>query len=320
MRGIAERAYRQLKFLLSLPERSLRALAAVASGTTMLLTETLIPEPLRASRTYRITIGMMQTYIVERIAQVVEATDGIEDDLPDDFIQRKMVGTVLETAGLFLVGASPLWIFAVLADASGGGRAFLDRLTAQLKDHDVIDRNAEFNRLEDVLDAVQHASSKTATVIDTPPLSRVELRTMLTEMQAHYADTFRSAVDLVPTLESLWRRIERLAGQDRSLFNRLLGMMTVDALELGRKGGRTAASVGATGLELFDEGILRSYRRTLSAVSRQGPVGYLRSHYAPYLQAARGHFDANRWSWTERSLGGAYSGSAEPDPGSAEPV
>jgi len=150
-------------------------------------------------------------------------------------------------------------------------------------------------------------------VIDTPPLSRAELRTMLAEMRSHYTDTFRSAVDLVPTLESLWRRIEKLAGPDRSLFTRLLGMMTIDALELGRKGGRTVASVGATGLELFDKGILRSYRRTLSAVAREGPVGYLRSHYAPYFQAARGHFDANRWSWTERSLGGA-------DPGSAEPV
>jgi len=270
----------------------------------MLLTETLLPEPLRASRTYQVTFGMMQAYIIERIAQVEQEAVAPVETLPEDFVQRKMVGTVLETAGLFMVGASPLWIFAVLADVSGGGKVFLDRLTTQLKEQGVLDRRADFNRLEDVLDAVQQASSRTATVIDTPPLSRAALREMLAEMRSHYGDTFRSTVDLVPTLDSIWRRMERIAGEDRTLFNRLAGMMTVDALDLGRRGGKTVASVGAAGFQLFDEGILRSYRRTLAAVAKEGPMGYLRSHYTSYFKSAWSHFDANRATWTERSLGG----------------
>jgi hypothetical protein len=270
----------------------------------MLLTETLLPESVRGTRTYRVTFGMMQADIVERIAQIEGDPTTEDEPLAEDFVQRKMVGTVLETAGLFLMGASPLWIFAILADVSGGGRMFLDRLTRQLKDQGVIERRLEFARLEDVLFAVQQASTRTATVIDTPPLTREAMRTMLGEIRRHYTETFRSTVDLIPTLESMWDWMERLSGSDSTLLNRLAGMMTVDALALGRQGGRTVASVGAAGLQLFDERILQSYRETLAAVGKEGVLGYLQSHYAPYFAAARRHFDAGQDSWTERSLGG----------------
>ena len=302
---MTEIAYRRLRFLLSLPERSLRALAALATGTTMLLTETLLPESVRGTRTYKVTFGMMQAYIVERIAQIDRGVESPDEGIAEDFAQRKMVGTALEAAGLFLVGASPLWIFAILADVSGGGKLFLDRLTAQLKAQGVIEAETDFTRLEEVLDAVQQASSKTATVIDTPPLSGPALRKMMAEIQSHYRDTFRSTAGLIPTLESLWTKMEGLSKGDRTLFNRLAGMMTVDALEFGKRGGKTAASVGTAGLQLFDERILRSYRRTLSSVSDEGVMIYLRSHYAPYFTAARRHFDAGLGSWTERTLGGS---------------
>ena len=49
-----------LGYLLSLPERGIRSLAAVAGGTTLLLTETLLPEPVLNSTFFRVTVGDLQ--------------------------------------------------------------------------------------------------------------------------------------------------------------------------------------------------------------------------------------------------------------------
>ena len=301
--GIKETAYERLRYLLSLPERSVRALAALAAGTTSLLTDTLLPDTLRGTKTYQVSIGMMQRYIIERVA-LMETEFKAEQPVAEDFVQRKMVGTVLETAGLFMVGASPLWVFAILSDVSGGSKVFLRRLVAHLQAHQVIQPGQEFSGVVDVLDAVQQASQGTATAIDMPPLSRADLQEMVSEIGNAYMAAFRRTVELVPTMESIWTRVERLAGGDRAMLDRLLGMMTVDAIDLGRRGSRAVAAAGAAGIQLLDEQILRSYQRTLTAVSRKGVGGYLQAHYRPFFRAAGRHFDSKQLSWTERSLRG----------------
>ena len=52
-------------YLLSLPERALRSAAALVGGTSLLLTETLLPDVLRETTTYRITIGDLQKWQVQ---------------------------------------------------------------------------------------------------------------------------------------------------------------------------------------------------------------------------------------------------------------
>ena len=56
-------------YLASLPERTIRSLASVAGGTTMLLTETLFPEVLRDTTMYRIFVGDTQKFVIEKVAQ-----------------------------------------------------------------------------------------------------------------------------------------------------------------------------------------------------------------------------------------------------------
>src|SRR5436853_3537542 len=111
----------QLGYMLSLPERTMRSLAAIAGGTTNFLAETLFPDAVRDSTLYKVVIGDMQKFLTQRIAQVPgdAAAASVGADSPE-FVQRKVVGSALETAGLFAMHLSPLWVFALAGDAAAG--------------------------------------------------------------------------------------------------------------------------------------------------------------------------------------------------------
>ncbi len=295
-------ARQRLNYTLSLPERAIRSIAALAGGTSMLLTETLFPESVRGTTIYTVTIGMMQQFVVEQVAEMEsEAAEG-ETELSDDYVQRKMAGTALEAAGLLAMGASPLWVLAIAGDVAGGSKLFLNRLVEHLKENGVVGEESNPTELVDVLAAVQDASSKSASAVDRPPLSREELSVLAGEMKVSYGKAFTKTVDLMPRLDDIWGRMEQLARRDNVSFERLGGIMTVDAVSWGKKGSGTIRAAGRAGAELFDEKILDSYRKTLATASEQGVENYVRGHLRPFLQSAKSHFDSNRTTWTERKL------------------
>ncbi len=297
-------ARQHLTYVLSLPERTIRSMAALAGGTSTLLTETLFPESLRGTTTYNVTIGMLQQFVVERVAGMESEVAEGQDEIGDDYVQRKMAGTALEVAGLVTMGFSPLWVLAIAGDAAGGSKVFLNRLVEHLKEDGVVTEDTKATELVDVLEAVQEASSKSAAAVDTPPLSREELSELADEMKASYGKAFENTTDLMPRLDDIWGRMERLASRDNVSIERLGGIMTVDAVSWSRKGASAMLAAGQTGVELFDEKILDSYRKTLATASEQGVDKYVSDHLRPFLQSARSHFDSSRTTWTERKLAG----------------
>ena len=122
MNRFSKAARKQLINVLAFSERTVRSLSTVAVGTTTLGTDTVLPEALRGTTTYRVTLGMLQQYIMENVAEMPrEATEG-EPAVTEEYVPRKMVGTALEAAGLLTMGFSPLWVFAILGDAAGGSK------------------------------------------------------------------------------------------------------------------------------------------------------------------------------------------------------
>jgi len=297
-----ETAHQRLMYTLSLPERAIRSLAALVGGISILLAETLFPKSLRGTTTYKVTIGLMQQFIIERVAGMKNIILEGHVQLDEDYVQRKMAGTALEAAGLLTMGYSPLWVFAILGDAAGGSKVFLNRLVKYLKENDVVTENVEATELVDVLEAVQEASIKSASTIDTPPLSREELSELANEMKFSYGRVFRSTTNLTPHLEAIWKNMEQLASRENISIERLVGIMTVDAATWSKKGMGIAVATGQTGAELFNEKILDSYRKTLAMTSEQGIDEYLSSHMRPFMQAARAHFDPIQKTWTEIKL------------------
>jgi len=306
--GIARRVRQYFAYTLSLPERSVRSLAALLGGATSLLTETLLPETLRGTSTYRVTVGLFQAFLIERVARVQRELGEEELALGDRYVQRKMLGNALEAAGLLTVHFSPLWVFAVAADAAGGSKVFLNRLVERLKAEGVIAQEAEPTELLEVLEALQAASMESATALDTPPLSREELARLAGEMRASYAEVFRDTGDLLPRLDELWEGMKGLAARENVSLEQLSGILTVDAAALFKKGVGTASAFGQTGAALFDKAILESYRGTLERISREGVNTYVRRHLRPFLVAARAHFDPERWTWLEGLLLGKKGG------------
>ena len=297
-----ESARQRLMYTLSLPERTIRSLAAIIGGTSILLSETLFPTSLRGTTTYKVTIGLMQQFIIERVAGMEEKINEGHVQLGEDYVQRKMAGTALEAAGLLTMGYSPLWVFAILGDTAGGSKVFLNRLVKYLKENGVLDENIEATELVDVLEAVQEATSKSASTIDTPPLSREELSELASEMKLSYSRVFKSTTNLIPRLETIWKNMEQLALHENISIERLIGIMTVDAAMWSKKGMGIALATGQTSAELFNEKVLYSYRNTLAMTSEQGIDEYLNSHMRPFMQSARAHFDPTQKTWTEIKL------------------
>lgn len=299
----------QIGYMVSLPERTIRSLAAVVGGTTSLLTETLFPEALRGTTLYRIFLGDTQRFLVEKIARIEKESENATGEAADPaFVQKKLVGGALETAGLFAMHFSPLWVFAIAGDAAAGSSVFLDRLVNQLKSNGVIPLDASISGLTDLLSAVQTTASQSASAIDTPPLSREELGKLATEMTANYGRMFTGVTDLVPRFETLWGQMEKLAGRDNISIETLGGILTVDVADWAKKGVGAVSALGQTGTDLFGEMILDSYARTLNAVAEEGVTGYLSNRMKPFVQAAVSHFDTEKKTWTgslvEKLLGG----------------
>ena len=317
----------QVGYVLSLPERTIRSLAALAGGTTSLLTDTLFPDVLRGTTLYRIFVGDTQKFVIEKVAQIQregQADDGADTSDPM-YVQKKMIGGALETAGLFAMHFSPLWVFAIAGDAAAGTGVFLNRLTEQLKHNGVIAEDTKVEGLEDLMSAMQDASQTSATAIDTPPLSREEMSKLASDMTESYKQMFAKATDLVPRFETIWDRMGRLASRENISLSRLGGILTVDVAEWGKKGIGSALAVGQTGTSLFGEKILDSYVRTLDDVAKQGATSYVSDRMKPFLQAASDHFSPDRKTWTQavtdKVLGSApdadEAGPTEPqaDPG-----
>src|SRR5436189_303546 len=55
----------QMSYFLSLPERTIRSLAAVSSGVTNLLTESVFPEALKGTTMYQLFIGDTQRFVTD---------------------------------------------------------------------------------------------------------------------------------------------------------------------------------------------------------------------------------------------------------------
>jgi molybdopterin-guanine dinucleotide biosynthesis protein A len=311
---------KRMGYMLSLPERTMRSFAALAGGTTSLLSETLFPESLRGTTMYRIFIGDAQKFMIDKVAQVHRETGEIEEPVApsDDYLQRKVVGGMLETAGLFAMHMSPLWVFAIAGDAAAGSREFLDRLINQLKRNGVVPLDAKIEGLPDLLAAMQETSQKSATAVDTPPLSREEINRLAGEMTESYRKMFSQAGNLVPRIEQIWSRMEQLSSRENISMERLQGILTMDVAGWGRKGVGTAMAFGQTGSELLGEKVLDSYSKTLSEVSTQGVSQYISNHLKPFMEAAAGHFSRDKKTWTETILRFTAKEVKEPTPETGE--
>ena len=278
---------RATRYLVSVPERILRAVAAALGGTIHETAELVLPRLVRKSRFYEATAKNLLRIAVELVGGVEREAELIADEhesSPKKLAVRKAGGNVVELGSILAFGFSPLWLLAGAADVTKGTRVYLDALASELTDAGVLAREAEFSSVDDLLASLEGASGTTARLIDIPPLEIEGLKRSLADLRAD-----AKGLPAPPELAAVYRGLVAEADREqRSLLEVSVGM--------GFAFFNSARKVGR-------QHVLDPYTEDLQPVRDEGFASYARRVGIPYARAVERHFDPNRITLTERGLG-----------------
>jgi hypothetical protein len=269
-------------FLLSVPERAVRALAAGLGGAVHETAEVVLPRLARHSRLYEATAKNLLRIVIELFGDVEREAPAGEPDA-GELLKRKTAGNVMELSSIAAFGFSPLWLLAAASDISHGSRVYLDVLVAELKRAGVLAEDAELQSIDDLLGALEGASGTTARLVDLPPLELSGLRSSLSEL--------RSSASELPTprqLTALYTGLQRTAARERQSLLEVSSGMGLAFLLSARTVGR--------------EHVVVPYREDWKPLREEGFAAYARRVSGPYRAAMSGHFDPERETWTERAM------------------
>lgn len=296
---------RLTSFLVSLPERALRSATALAGGLLREIGEVTIPQTLRRSQLYRNVVEATLRFLIEQVGQVKDVYPS-EQKLAEDFLMRRTAGNGIELIGVLAFRASPVWVLAALADASGAGRYLIQEISAALKDEGLLDRETEFTNVDQMLDGLEASAGRLASNINTPPLDIAALRQEWNALRRDLSRIPPKDLPPVEALRELWSGMKREAReQNRTLFE-VSSVMAMSAIaDLPQKARWLSASArlaaGKTG-SVVAHILLDHYRTTLNQIHDTGYVRYTVRQFRPYLYAAVSQFSPRRLSFTERFL------------------
>ena len=217
----------------------------------------------------------------------IELVGGISGVLPSDnmdvqeFTMRKAAGTGIEMAGFLTIGWSPVWLFAVVADLSGGSRAYLQALISELKDDGMLAKDADISSVADLLNALEGSSGLMAESLDVPPLNVEDMRSSWQEMRKHASD-----LPEADSLAGLYHDLQETAEQQDHSVQYMSSLIATGALRAGVNLGQT---------HIFDY-----YQEALDTINTEGLPLYTLRVTKPYFAAARNHFDPQYRSYTEK--------------------
>jgi hypothetical protein len=292
-------------FLLSLPERGLRSATALAGGLLREVGDVALPKTIRRSQLYRNLVEATLRFLIEQVGQVKDVYPGGEK-LSEDFLVRRAAGNGIELIGLLTFRASPVWVLAALADASGAGRFLVREITASLKTEGLLDQGAEFNTVDEMLVGLEASAGRLAATVNTPPL---DVKSLRQEWNALRGDLARIPPRQLPgqqVLRDLWKEIEQEAGrQNRSVFQ-VSSLMAISAMKsVPAKARWLSASAGSAARKtgtIVAAILLEDYRSSLRQIRETGYVRYAVEQFRPYLFAAVSQFSPQRQSLTERLI------------------
>jgi hypothetical protein len=278
---------RATRYVLTLPERLLRAVAAAAGGTIHETAELVLPRLVRRSRLYEATAKNLLRITVELVGGVErphESVAGEVEPSPKKLAVRKTAGNVVELGSILAFGLSPLWLLAGAADVTRGTRVYLDTLVSELKDAGVIARDAKLESVDELLAALEGASGTTARLIDIPPLEVQALKQSISDLRAD-ASSLPSPAELASVYEALVAEADR---EERSLLEVSLGA-GLAFFNSARKVGR--------------QHVLDPYTEDLRPLQDEGFGAYARRVGRPYAEAVARHFDPSTETLGERGVG-----------------
>jgi hypothetical protein len=273
------------RFYLSLPERVVRAVVALAGGAVHETAQLVLPRLVRRSRLYEATAKNVLRIAIELVGGVERApASGGADVTAGQLAVRKGAGNVVELASVAAFGFSPLWLLAAASDILRGSRVYVEELTQELKAAGVLAPEVEVTSVDELLGVLERGTGRTAALVDIPPVELAELRTSIAELVAE-RDSLPSAAELARLYEGLRRTA---AAEGRPLLEVSAGIGLAFLL--------SARDVSRTHLVV-------PYREDWRPLRKEGFGAYACRVGSPYARAVAGHFDPSRPTWTERLIG-----------------
>lgn len=287
---------KETDYLASLPERTLRASAAVAGGLLAETANLVLPKSLRSAKLYQVTFARLLRVVVELVGDVPDTfpADGMT---AGELATRKAVGNAVELTGVLTMGWSPLWLLAAAADLTGGTRAYLAALVAELQRSGALLPDADITSVDALLQTLEGTSGLAADAVDLPPLNIAALRSSW--------DSLKANVELLPAPEAVGATFDGLGAAAAAEGRTLLEVSAV-----------IGAGALRAGWQLGNVHIFEYYREALGAIHAEGLLAFLRRISTPYLTRAARHFRPTEPTYTERwlSQGDAPAPAAEPPP------
>jgi hypothetical protein len=292
-------------YLLSLPERVIRSALGFSAGLLREIGEIALPRTVRRGQLYKSLVDTTLRYVIE---QVGGAKGVFRDEVPQaqDFLARRGVGHAIELLGIAAFRISPVWVFAALADLSGLGRRLIPEIAEALKEEGLLEKEAQFENVDQLLDSLEKTSSRLAQTTNAPPIDVPGLRREWTEIRLQARGLKPVDLPSVKDISSRWQALkDEAARQGRSIFetSSVMAISAVRALPERALWLSSSTRVGAvrTG-KLFSAAILEDYSHTLNELREVGYSTYARQQLSPYLRACVDQFSRQQRSVTERLI------------------
>ena len=292
------------RYVLSLPERVLRSTLGLGAGVAREVGEVVLPDGVRRTQLYQNLVDTTLRFVIEQVGGV-EGVYGQAEKLPDDFLARRTAGNVIEVLGVVAFRASPVWVLAALADLAGAGRQLIPEIAGALKAQGLLEQDATFTSVDQILDGLERTSSKVAGTINTPPLDVAGLRTEWEAIRREAA-SLPSPLPSAGTLRQAWRQLADTSQQQGTTVfetSSALAISAVRALPGQARWLSASAAVGATATgRVAASALLDHYRATLAEIQQAGYAQYAQRQLRPYVAAAVAQFSPRRRTLTERLL------------------
>ena len=292
-------------YLASLPERFVRSAVGLGAGVVREVGEVAIPESIRRGQLYQNLVDTTLRFLIEQVggAEGVYKTD---EKLGEDFLVRRTAGNVLEIAGVVAFRASPVWVLAALSDLCGMGRHLIPEISDALKAEGLLDKEAEFSNVDQILDGLEKTSSRLAATVNAPPLDVASLRREWAALREDARSLTPASLPSREAIGQLWTQLKsESARQDRSVFE-MSSMLAVSAAgklpDSVRWLSASAKSAASRTGYVFGAALLEYYSQTLGEIRDVGFVRYAGRQLRPYVRAAVVQFSPKRPSLTQRLL------------------
>jgi hypothetical protein len=292
-------------YLLSVPERVVRSALGLSAGLLREVGEVVLPRGVRQTQLYKSLVDTTLRFVIEQVGGAQGVYSAAEPQ-PNDFLVRRGAGNAVELLGIVAFRVSPVWVLAALADLSGLGRRMIPEIADALKAEGLLEKETQFESMDQLLDGLEKTSSRLAETFNTPPLDVAALRTEWAAIRTEASNLKPAALPSPRRIGDQWEALKQESAlQGRSVFetSSLMAVSAVRSLPARALWLTKSAGVGATHAgRLLSTAILDHYSETLKELHEVGYLTYAKRQLSPYVRACADQFSPERRTLTQKLL------------------